>query len=74
MVYQFTVHYEYMALAKKTSALREAMSLFYEPQCFGKLLSKFVPTEYASIFRSHVNKHICHRFLFLIPDIYSYAL
>ena len=26
-----TVHYEYMALAKKTSVLREAMLLFVEP-------------------------------------------
>ena len=29
---QYTVHYEYMALARKTSVLREAMLLFIEPR------------------------------------------
>ena len=30
------VHYEYMALAKKTSVLREAMILLFEPRRFEK--------------------------------------
>ena len=37
------VHYEYMALAKKTSVLREAVLLFVEPRRCGA-------SEYADIF------------------------
>ena len=39
----FEVHYEYMALAKKTSVLREAMLCIVEPRCF------LCPAEYAGI-------------------------
>ena len=38
------VHYECMALAKKTSVLREAMFSMYEPRRF------MCPAEYADIF------------------------
>ena len=38
------VYYEYMALAKKTSVLREAMLFSFEPQRF------VCPAEYADIF------------------------
>ena len=34
------VHYEYMALAKKTSVVREAMLFIFEPRRFGA--SKYV--------------------------------
>ena len=36
-------HYEYLASAKKTSVLREAMFLFFEPRRLGANNDKIVP-------------------------------
>ena len=53
-----TVHYGYMALAKESSVLREAMLISFELRCFGA-------AEYADIFRSHAKRAA------VFPAIYS---
>ena len=48
------VHYEYMAIAKQTSVLREAVLLLFQPRRLS-----FGAAEYARICWSHVKQAIC---------------
>ena len=57
------VHYEYMALAIKTSVLREAMLLLFESAWSAVNKSKVVSRRVADIFWSHVQQ-LCFRLSF----------